>query len=74
MRIRTRTYTELRVFALAVLICVPSLSLADFAGQVVGVIDGDLIRVMPDGKAETGIDCPEKKQPFGRRAKAIDRV
>ena len=41
----------------------------DFTGQGVGVIDGDSIRVMHHGKAEhvrlNGIDCPEKKQPFG---------
>ena len=36
----------------------------DFTGKVVGVVDGDSIRVMHDGKAEqirlNGIDCPEK--------------
>lgn len=38
-----------------------------------GAIDGDSIRVMHDGKAEqirlAGIDCPERKQPFGTKAK-----
>jgi endonuclease YncB( thermonuclease family) len=42
---------------------------ADFSGQVVGVIDGDSIRVMHHGKAEQvrlqGIACPNKKQAFG---------
>ncbi len=46
---------------------------ADFSGKVVGVNDGDSIRVMRNGKAEPvrlqGIDCPEKRQPFGTRAK-----
>ena len=46
---------------------------AEFTGKVVGVIDGDTIGVMHNGKAEqirlNGIDCPEKKQPFGTRAK-----
>ncbi len=46
---------------------------AEFRGKVVGVIDGDSIRVMHDGKAEQvrllGIDCPEKRQSFGTRAK-----
>lgn len=46
---------------------------ADFSGKVVGVIDGDSIRVMRSGKAEEvrlqGIDCPEKGQPYGKRAK-----
>jgi len=40
---------------------------------VVGVIDGDSLRVMHEGKAELirliGVDCPEKRQPFGTRAK-----
>lgn len=46
---------------------------ADFFGKVVGVMDGDSIRVMRNGKAEQvrlqGIDCPERKQAFGARAK-----
>lgn len=46
---------------------------ADFSGKVVAVTDGDTIKVMHEGKAEKirlyGIDCPEKKQPFGNKAK-----
>ena len=46
---------------------------ADFSGRVVGVSDGDTIKVMHNGRAEKirlhGIDCPEKAQPFGTRAK-----
>ena len=61
------------LFLLATLIDVPGLALADFVCQVVGVTDGDSIKVMHDGKAEKirlmGIDCPEKRQPFGTRAK-----
>ena len=42
-------------------------------GKVVGVSDGDTITVMHDGIAEKirlyGIDCPEKRQAFGKRAK-----
>ncbi|MEX5218411.1 MAG: thermonuclease family protein [Nitrospira sp.] len=44
-----------------------------FSGKVVGVVDGDSIKVMHDGKAEqirlNGIDCPERRQSFGKRAK-----
>jgi endonuclease YncB( thermonuclease family) len=58
---------------LLVFIAGPILAHAEFIGKVVGVIDGDSIRVMHDGKAEQirllGIDCPEKRQPFGTRAK-----
>ena len=46
---------------------------ADFTGKVVGVADGDTITVLHDGKGERirlhGIDCPEKRQAFGNRAK-----
>jgi endonuclease YncB( thermonuclease family) len=44
-----------------------------FTGQVVGIIDGDTIDVLHNGQAErirlNGIDCPEKKQPYGTKAK-----
>lgn len=44
-----------------------------WSGKCVGVTDGDTIKVLHDG-TETkirlyGIDCPEKKQDFFRRAK-----
>ncbi len=46
---------------------------ADFSGRVVGVSDGDTITVLHNGKGERirlhGIDCPEKRQAFGNRAK-----
>ena len=46
---------------------------AEFTGQVVGVVDGDSLRVIHNGRATpvrlTGIDCPEKGQAFGKRAK-----
>ena len=44
-----------------------------FSGKVVGVVDGDTIDVLHAGRAERvrliGIDCPEKRQAFGQRAK-----
>ncbi len=46
---------------------------ADFTGRVVGVSDGDTITVLHNGNGERirlhGIDCPEKRQAFGNRAK-----
>jgi endonuclease YncB( thermonuclease family) len=40
---------------------------------VIGISDGDTIRVLHDGVSERirfwGIDCPELKQAFGTRAK-----
>jgi micrococcal nuclease len=45
----------------------------EFAGRVVGVADGDTITVLYKGRGYKvrlyGIDAPEKKQPFGYRAK-----
>jgi endonuclease YncB( thermonuclease family) len=42
-------------------------------GRVIGVIDGDTIVILKNGKGEKvrlyGIDCPEKKQDFGTRAR-----
>ena len=44
-----------------------------FTGKVVGVSDGDTISVMREGKAIKvrlhGIDYPERKQPYGTKAK-----
>jgi micrococcal nuclease len=44
-----------------------------FSGKVVGVADGDTITVMRDHQSVKirldGIDCPEKRQAFGKRAK-----
>jgi endonuclease YncB( thermonuclease family) len=46
---------------------------ADFSGRVVRVLDGDTIEVLHNHHAErirlNGIDCPEKGQPYGTRAK-----
>lgn len=60
------------VVLLAVLLVVPAFA-GEFAGQVVGVIDGDTIDVLHSGQAErirlNGIDCPEKRQAFGKKAK-----
>ena len=46
---------------------------ADFSGHVVSVLDGDTLYVFHNGPAErirlNGIDCPEKGQAYGQRAK-----
>jgi endonuclease YncB( thermonuclease family) len=50
----------------------------DFRGRVVNITDGDTISVMHSGKAEeirlNGIDCPERGQPFGKRAREFTSV
>ena len=51
---------------------------ADFSGRVVGVVDGDTIDVLRGGRPSgekplrvrlAGVDCPEKAQPYGTRAR-----
>jgi len=49
---------------LSLILLPPTIAFADFSGRVVGVSDGDTIKVLHNGKAEKirlhGIDCPEK--------------
>lgn len=60
----------------ALLLCLfaaPAFSAETFTGKVVGVTDGDTIRVLRDGKAQVirlyGVDAPESGQAFGAKAK-----
>ena len=45
----------------------------EFTGHVIGILEGDTIEVLHKKRAERirliGIDCPEKRQPFGEKAK-----
>lgn len=58
---------------LAVLILVAPSLLYAFEAKVVGVSDGDTIKILKDGKQVkirlAAIDCPEKGQPYGQKAK-----
>ena len=44
-----------------------------WSGKVIGIADGDTITVLRDKQPQKirlyGIDCPEKRQPFGKKAK-----
>lgn len=61
-----------RVIILSLLLASPGLA-GEFSGSVVGVLDGDTIKVVHDHQEErirlSGIDCPEKGQAYGQRAK-----
>lgn len=50
-----------------------SIAHASITGKVIGVSDGDTITVLQDRTQHKirlyGVDCPEKSQDFGRRAK-----
>jgi micrococcal nuclease len=60
------------MLVLVLLRLLPSLFRA-WSGKVVGVTDGDTITVLHAGRGEKirlyGIDCPEKGQAFGTKAK-----
>lgn len=66
----------LRVFGAVCLSLVASFAVAapSFKAHVVGVVDGDTLRIR-DAYGEqqkvrlSGIDCPEMKQPWGKHAK-----
>ncbi len=61
------------VFAFLLLFVLSATPAGSFTGEVVGVLDGDTIEVLHNGKAQRirlqGIDCPEKGQPYGNNAK-----
>jgi endonuclease YncB( thermonuclease family) len=46
---------------------------ADFTGRVVGISDGDTVKILVEQTEKkvrlTGIDAPEKRQPFGQASK-----
>ena len=51
----------------------PALPVNQFSGPVVSVLDGDTIEVLHNELSErirlNGIDCPEKRQAYGQKAK-----
>jgi micrococcal nuclease len=60
------------VAALAILLPLPALA-EEFTGKVVGITDGDTIKVLRNGEEVKirieGIDCPERHQAFENKAK-----
>jgi len=68
--------TQIRSLVL-VLFLIPSL-LQAFEGKVVGISDGDTIKVLKNGKQVkirlAAIDCPEKKQPYGRKPNSSPQI
>jgi endonuclease YncB( thermonuclease family) len=61
------------ILLLAALLIPTIVCAADFSGSVVSVLDGDTIEVLHNQHPErirlSGIDCPEKGQAYGNRAK-----
>jgi micrococcal nuclease len=62
-----------KTFCLALLFIASFAYPEDFSGRVVGITDSDSISVLHASRAErirlNGIDCPERRQPFGTRTK-----
>lgn len=63
----------MRLFLIA-FIAFPLAAPADISGRVVAVIDGDTIKVLDERKVEhkvrlTGIEAPERGQPFGSKSR-----
>jgi micrococcal nuclease len=62
------------MFVLLYLWLAISIKFASFEGKVIAVKDGDTIVVLRKGNIQetirlAHIDCPEKKQPYGQKAK-----
>ena len=60
-------------FLFVVLFCATPCIGAEFSERVIGTLDGDTIEVLHNQRAERirlqGIDCPEKRQAYGNKAK-----
>jgi micrococcal nuclease len=68
----SKRITSFLYLALIFLLVLPCPSWA-WSGKVIGVADGDTITVLHEKQPYKirlyGIDCPEKRQPFGKKAK-----
>ena len=71
-RVTRTTFLRLVPLILAFLLLSP-VNADTFTGQVVRILDGDTVDVLVDRTPQrvrlTGIDAPEKAQPFGTKAK-----
>jgi len=65
--------TVLLAVLLAALVSAAPAAAEEFVGKVIGIADGDTITVLHARRPErirlSGIDAPEKGQPFGERAR-----
>jgi endonuclease YncB( thermonuclease family) len=56
----------------------PTVARAGFTAKVVTVHEGDRLTIYHDGRKEVislkGIDCPELKQPYGKKAKQVTQA
>jgi endonuclease YncB( thermonuclease family) len=63
------------LLGLALALAEPTAAQASFTARVVTVHEGDRLTIYHDGRKEMvvlkGIDCPELKQPYGKKAKQV---
>ena len=69
--------TLLKAIPFLLLCLLPQIAFSsEIHGRVVGICDGDTITVPNNGHTDrvrlNGIDCPEKGQDFGARAKQVN--
>jgi endonuclease YncB( thermonuclease family) len=68
-----KIFIEAVASLLALFMVLAPATAADFKAEVIRVLDGDTIEVLNERKPERirlyGIDCPEKGQAFGQKAK-----
>jgi len=66
------TVKLIQAICLILVVTAPSFA-SDLTGRVVAVLDGDTIEVLHNHRADrirlNGIDCPEKGQAYGKKAK-----
>ena len=72
MTLRHASTTALLLLA-GLILAAPPKVIEEFTGKVIGVTDGDTIKVLVNRNAVTvrleGIDAPESRQSFGTRSK-----
>lgn len=63
------------LLCLMIVLAESTVAWAEFTARVVTVHEGDRLTIYHDGRRETialkGIDCPELKQPYGKKAKQV---
>ncbi|EAA7804460.1 nuclease, partial [Salmonella enterica subsp. enterica serovar Heidelberg] len=85
MRLGFVKNTGVSAFLVAMLVVAPQVWAETFTAKVVGVSDGDTVKVLAEQSCDSGKDCrsgkvqyrvrlaeidtPEKKQPYGSKAK-----
>lgn len=61
------------IIPFAMILAAPGFAQESFKAEVISVTDGDTVKVLHDGGPQTirlnAIDCPEKRQAFGSKAK-----